>query len=67
MSNVSNLKFKDGDGDDGRSYGIDQVRIKEVHNGWIVETLYDDDGGEYTSVFNNSDELWDHLKKVFKI
>lgn len=66
MGSISNLKYKDGD--DNTSFSqVDQVRIREVNNGWIVETLYQEDDGEFTDVFVDSEDLWKHLKKVFRI
>lgn len=66
MGVVTNLKYKDDDGNDD-NFSIDQVRIREVTNGWIVEEIYDGDGGEYTHVFTHADEMWNFLKRTFKI
>lgn len=65
MSNVTNLKYKDEDGTG--TLELDQIRIREVSNGWIVDSDYLEDGGQYTNVFTHADDLWDYLKQVLKI
>ena len=62
MTNLTNIRFKDGDGEDDRIPEGNDINIRTVHNGWIL-TSTNPEGAEYVGVFsfNNPTDL---LKKL---
>lgn len=51
MSNLTNIKFKDGDEDGSETEAAENISIETVANGWIVKVV-DGEGDEYTEVYN---------------
>ena len=54
MSNLTNVQFKDGDGDDSSATAAD-INVRSVSNGWILDVVDDEQGEEYTEVFSFDD------------
>lgn len=68
MTNLTNLKFKDKDGEDDNPSSI-RASIETVSNGWILKVEDDETGAEWTEVysFDSGNSLIDGLKEVLNV
>ena len=60
MSNITNLKFKDGDDDYDTS--INRISVCPVDNGFII--TIDDDDHEWQEVYTSKSELLRRLDEL---
>lgn len=65
MTNVTNLKIKDKDGDDIMNAPAASVHVETVSNGWILK-IVEEDGEEYTEVYSvhAASEMLDAIKSA---
>jgi hypothetical protein len=62
---VHNLEFKDGDGDE-YDFSPTDITIKTVTNGWILETISEEEEEELTEVYNfeQASQLIEAIKRA---